>query len=395
MKRLPYIMLMGALLCSATGAAADVSRVESGGDTFVSGALVDETLDVAGDAFVAARTAIAKGQSTGDLHAVGFDVTVNADASEDLYAFGASVLVQGRVTEDLTAGGFSVRIGKGSATEGNARVFGRTVTIDGPVSGALIVTAQDVVLNAAVEGDVRVLAQSIAFGPDARVAGTLTYGAKEPITVPDRVAPAERVVFERVTASAARDRWREMRRQMPVLPTAASLLFGFIVSLLFFIALGALMLGFMPKRLSKMRRSITNAPGQSILLGIIGLSMLFGMVPITGLTIVGLPFVPIVVLAIVVAWTLGYALGAYGVAMRIWTGFGGEEDPPKMTRLIVFAAAITFVALLNFIPFVGWVANYTLVLLGLGAITNAVFQYMIGNPGEAFDVDMKPVNNGD
>jgi hypothetical protein len=158
-------------------------------------------------------------------------------------------------------------------------------------------------------------------------------------------------------------------------------------------ALGAVMLGFMPKRLSRMRRSIAKAPGQTLLLGVIGLSMLFGMAPITALTIVGLPFVPIVVLAIVVAWTLGYALGAYGVAMRIWLGFGGAEDPPNATRLMVFAAAITAVSLLNFIPFVGWVANYTLVLLGIGAMTRVLFQSMIGTPDVVLDVDMKPIED--
>ncbi len=53
---------------------------------------------------------------------------------------------------------------------------------------------------------------------------------------------------------------------------------------------------------------------------------------------------------------------------------------------MVFAAAIIFISLLNFIPFVGGVANYTLVLLGVGAMTRALFLWLIGNPGVAFDV---------
>ncbi|MCV3271491.1 hypothetical protein [Roseobacter sinensis] len=392
MTRMFCTVLIGALLCGPVTAEPDVQRADIGGDSFVSGRLLDETLEAPGDAFLAGRTVRAHGRSNGDIHAAGFDVTVDAAATGDLYAAGAFVLVQSRVTEDLTASGFSVRTGNGSAIGGNARLFGRKVTIEGPIDGALLVTAQDVVLNAAVQGDVRIVAQSIAFGPEALVGGTLTYSAREPVTVPNRVAPEERVVFERLSASAARDRWRELRKEMPVLPAFASLVFGFIVSLLFFIALGALMLGFMPKRLSRMRRSIAAAPGQTLVLGVIGLSILFGLVPITGLTIIGLPFVPIVLLSIVVAWTLGYALGAYSVAMRVWTGFGGEEDPSRLTRLSVFAAAIVVVALLNFIPFVGWVANYTLVLLGLGAMTSALFHYMIGNPGDAFDIDLKPVD---
>jgi hypothetical protein len=98
-------------------------------------------------------------------------------------------------------------------------------------------------------------------------------------------------------------------------------------------------------------------------------------------------------LFIVIAWTLGYALGAYAVAMRVWEGFGGADDPSSGARLLVFGAAISAIALLNFIPFVGWIANYTLVLLGVGAMTKAVFNYLLGNPGQAFDIDMKPIDD--
>ena len=153
------------------------------------------------------------------------------------------------------------------------------------------------------------------------------------------------------------------------------------------------MLGLMPKRLETLRQIIVCTPGQSLLLGVIGLSVLFGLVPITGLTIVGLPFVPIVMLAIIVAWTLGYGLAAYSVAMRVWSGLGGDEAPSTIARLSIFAAAIICIALLNFIPFVGWVVNYTLVLLGIGAITNRLLQPVIASPGIAFDVDMKPIRN--
>lgn len=90
------------------------------------------------------------------------------------------------------------------------------------------------ILNAPISGDVRILAQTLSFRPDAVVSGTLTYSTEEKLSVP------ERVVFERFLGG---DVWDEMVGKMPVLPTLASILFGFIVSLLFFVVLGALMLG--------------------------------------------------------------------------------------------------------------------------------------------------------
>lgn len=382
-----------AVLFFSTAVWSDTVRLENGDDTFFAGDIVNETLDTSGDAFASARIVVARGVSQGDLHATGFDVTVSADTSEDLYAFGGTVVVRGNIAEDLTIAGFSVRTESSSETNGNARLFGNSVTIEGPVAGALIATGLDVILNAPIDGDVRILAKSISFGPNAIIAGTFTYSTEEKITVPERVAPSERVVFKKFSASDAWDEWDSVRNEMPVLPSFASLFFGFIVSLLFFVALGAVMLSFMPRRLEKMRQRIASAPGRSMLIGVIGLSVLFGLVPVTGLTIIGLPFVPIAILGIVVVWTLGYALGAYSVAMKIWIGFGGDAEPSNVSRLLVFAAAITLIAMLNFIPFVGWLANYTLVLLGIGAITSAAFQYLIGNSCAAFDVDMKPMED--
>lgn len=386
-------LALAVVLLFGNSAWSETVSFETGGDAFIAGSLVNETINTNGDTFVSARTVVALGASQGDLHVTGVDISVSADTAQDLYALGGTIVIRGSVAEDLTAAGFSVRTEPSSETQGNARLFGNSITIEGPVSGALVVTARDVILNAPIKGDVRIVAQTISFGADAVVGGTLTYSSGTKISVPERVAPSGRVVYEEFSGSHIDEVFESFREEMPALPTLASIFFGFAISLLFFVVLGALMLGFMPKRLERMRKSIATAPGLSLLLGVLGLSVLFGMVPITAMTIIGLPFAPIALLGIVVVWTLGYALGAYSVAMRIWAGFGGETEPSNVSRILIFAAAITFIALLNFIPFVGWIANYTLVLLGIGAMTNALFLRLVGNPSPVFDVDMKPIED--
>lgn len=377
----------------STAALADTVSTRNGKDTFFAGSHISQAVDTVGDTFMAGRSVKLHGATQGDLHVSGLDVSISANVVEDLYALGGTVIIRGAIAEDLSAAAFSLRTESSSVTQGNARLMGNSVTIEGPVAGALSVMGRDVILNAPIAGDVRILAQTLSFGPDAVVSGSLTYSLEEKMVVPGRVAAADRVVFEKVSGGRVWAEWQEVGKDMPALPTFMSMMFGFSISLLFFLALGALMLGFMPKRLSKMRRSIAEAPGQTLILGVIGLSILFGMIPIVALTLIGLPFVPIVLLAIVVVWTLGYALGAYSVAMRLWSGLGGAAEPSNIARLLVLAAAIILVALLNFIPFVGWVANYTLVLLGIGAMTRAVFLSMLGNPGVALDVDMKPIKD--
>jgi len=389
----PKILAVIAVFGLSTPSIAETVSTKNGDDTFFAGAQVSQSVDTIADTFIAGRSINISGATQGDLHVSGLDVSVNTDASEDVYAIGGTVVIRGAIAEDLTAAAFSLRTESSSRTRGNARFMGNSVTIEGPIEGALSVMGRDVILNAPINGDASILAQTLSFGPDAVVSGTLTYSTEEKISVPVRVASADRVVFEKISGGRVWEDWQEVSKEMPALPTFMSLMFGFAISLLFFLALGALMLGFMPKRLSKMRRGISQSPGQSFILGVIGLSMLLGMVPIVGLTIVGLPLIPILLLAIVVVWTLGYALGAYSVAMRLWIGMGGQDEPSNIARLMVLAGAIIFVALLNFIPFVGWVINYTLVLLGIGAMTRAVFHALLGNPDVALNVDMKPVED--
>ena len=367
--------------------------VENGGDTFIATPQLRQTIETSGDTFLATRTARVAGDMQGDLHVSGYDVSVSADTNGDLYVIGATVVLQGRVGQDITAAGFSIRTEHSAQTSGNVRLLGNSVSVDGQVNGSLSVIGCDIILNAPIIGDVQILAQTLSFGPDAVVEGTLTYRTEGQMVVPDRVAPAARVIYEEVSGDVVWDDFEDFRHQFPVFPTVVSLFTGFVISLLFFMALGLLVLGVMPRRLDHLRQSIAGTPGQSFLLGVTGLSMLFGMVPILALTIVGLPFAPVVLLAIIVIWIFGYALGAYSVAMWVWAVLSRADEPSNMSRILVFTASICAITLLNFIPFVGLVANYTLVLLGIGAMTRALFSYLTVYPGLSLDVDLKPIED--
>ena len=386
-----FVVAVFACLCAPSWA--QTETVENGSDTFIVAPQLSQTIETSGDTFLAARTARVAGDTQGDLHVSGYDVSVSADTNGDLYVIGATVALQGRVGQDITAAGFSIRTEHSAQTSGNVRLLGNSVSVDGPVNGSLSVIGRDIILNAPITGDVQILAQTLSFGPDAVVEGTLTYRTEDQMLVPDRVAPAARVIFEEVSGDVIWDDLEDFRHEFPVFPKVAPLSTGFAISLLFFMALGLLVLGVIPRRLEHLRQSIAGAPGQSFLLGVIGLSMLFGMVPILALTIVGLPFAPVVLLAIVVAWIFGYALGAYSVAMWVWVGLSRADEARNMSRILVFATAICAIALLNFIPFVGWVANYTLVPLGIGAMTRGLFLYLTGNPGLSLDVDLKLIED--
>ncbi len=392
--RKAVILLTAALW--VTPATAEPEQTKHGGDIFVSGSGTVHGLAAERDVFAGGNAVTLTGRVDEDIHASGFSVNIEAEALGDVYAAGANVTLRAPIGEDLSALGFTLRTSTTAVVAGNARLAGGTVTIDGPVRGALSVAGGEVILNSVIAGDAQITAASIRFGPDAVVTGQLNYTTPKELSVPERVAAPDRVSWKALDRAEmweeARDNWD--RQEYPVLPTFRALLASFFVTLAFFIVLGAIFLAFIPRQVQRLREAALAQPGLTLLSGVIGLSMLLGMVPISALTILGIPFIPFVLLAIVVLWTLGYVLGAYVVAMRFWQSFKPEGEPAIAVRLIVLALGITFASLLNFVPFLGWVVNFTLVLFGIGAITRALFDRLFGSVDAALDVDMKPIGNG-
>ena len=76
-------------------ALAETTVTENGGDTYVAGETVTQTLDAAGDVFVAGRSTTILGQTEGDFHSAGFDVVIGIDVAEDAYAAGANDVIGG------------------------------------------------------------------------------------------------------------------------------------------------------------------------------------------------------------------------------------------------------------------------------------------------------------
>lgn len=368
-------ILLPLLLLAALPAAAEVERQSIGGDLFIAGSGTSGDASTDRDLFVAGGTVVARGAVAQDAHFAGFDVEIETDVADDVYAAGGTITLRAAVGEDLTAAGFSVRTAETSRVDGNARLAGGSVVVEGPVTGALLASGGEVVIDAEIGGDVRIFAGDVSFGPNARIGGRLDYTAPAEVAIPASVIDPSRVGFTRAEewenfAAASRE-WTE--REYPALP-GASAVFGFLlVTIGFFVVLAAVALALAPERIEAMRREAIARPGLALLGGVLGLATVFGLVPISVMTIVGLPLLPIVLLLALLLWIAGYAFGVYAVALRIWTGMGGSE-PTTAGRLAVYAAGLLAMALVNVVPFAGWVANFTLVLFGIGAIAVPLYQ---------------------
>lgn len=363
MRLFPFLSI---LLVTAAPGLADPRA--SGMDRFVAGHTGLPLQEMPGDVFAIGNGIILRGSATNDVHVAGFSVDVQMPVPEDLYASGGSVTIGAPVGSDLTAAGFSVRVAPGVEIAGNARLAGGSVAIDGPILGNMTVTGGDIMINAPIEGDVTARAEHLSFGADARIGGRLTYIAPAPITIQAAVIEPDRVTFRRDDGFSMTDWHRDWRmHDLPMLPTFLTMLSGSLMVLGFLTITGALCLMLAPALTERLRQSALEHPGASLLLGFLGLATLFGIVPVAVVTVVGIPLLPFAVLLILLAWTLGYLLGAYVLVDRMLRSVS-DDGVGMVGRIGALAAVLLLFSLLNFIPVLGWMINVALMLFGLGAL---------------------------
>ena len=385
----PFALLVAALLLAPLAAQAEISTFASGGDVHLAGDRVDETLAAPRDAFAAAPFLTLRGRVGEDAHAAGFSVLVEGDVGGDLYAAGANVVVEAAVGGDASLAGGSVVLSGPGSVGGNLRVMAGSVTLAAPGAGSLAVSGGEVRLDAPVGGDLHVASGALSFGEGARIDGRLVYAGPERIDVPAGVVPASRIEYRGRRDGGWRDAGDLVRDGLPDRPSPLIVGTGFLLGLGFLLIVGALLLALMPGQVRRMRVLAHARPALTILIGFAGFSAIVGLVPVSLMTLVGIPLMPFALLLAVLAWLLGYLLGVYVVAMAAARGLGMADAPPIWARLMVLAGGIVLAALLNFVPFLGWMANLALVFLGVGAMFDAAFQSAMPQAAPAYDDAME------
>ncbi len=385
MWRLSVFMAILAL-ASGISAAQEVERAVVGDDVFISGGTASLERPADRDAFLSGFSVDADAAIAEDAHLSGFNVEVSAPVGGDLYAAGFSVEVEANVGGDLTAAGFSIEIDEAAEIAGNARLAARTIKIESTVAGSLIAAAQTLTLDGAVAGDVAFSGGQMAFADGATIGGRLSYRTPQPIDIPASVIAADRVQYERLELPEAfvdmtETVERVIERRMP---SAWGFFFGSLMLFAFLVIVAALCLAFAPDSVERLRAAAMRRPWTAILCGFLSLATLIGLVPVSAATLVGIPLIPIVLLAIAVAWVLGYLLGVYALAYRLVTALRALPDT-VLARLVVVVVGLIVVAFLNVIPVVGWLANLVILLLGLGALSAALFGRLLARSGMALE----------
>jgi len=155
----------------------------------------------ANDLFAAAGGDVSlKGRYEGNLwSAAGTTLTLDGECSRNVRLMGQTLRIDGKINGNLMALGNTVVIGPNASIDGNVRLIGSSVVMEGAIKGkATINSARTITLGGTIQGDVELISAEIILPPSARIGGNLVYTSSQELIPADGVVGGK---LNRVTPS--------------------------------------------------------------------------------------------------------------------------------------------------------------------------------------------------
>jgi cytoskeletal protein CcmA (bactofilin family) len=397
--------------------------------TIQSGEVIDDDMYVGANEFVLDGTIkgdlivfgslVTIGQSgvvEGDLIAMGQSVVINGAVEDDARLAGASLSLgeEASVGDDLVAAGYSLETHTGSKVGGSLLFFGGQAVLGGKVADDVTVNAMGLELNGEIGGNIEAelggqedmppftpfafmpnmpaipsVSGGLSIGPDAQIGGDLSYIAPEDADIPagtvtggiDREEPLQPEIEDEPPPSTAERTW--------------SWLLGFIRRLVTLLLVGLLLVWLVPRFVQRGALKLYEKPLPSLGWGIVAFfavffviltilvvtivaAMFFGLITLGGLatTIVLIGFVLmgcVFLVFYVSAAYLSKILISFLIGRLI---LGRLNDNWSEGRFWPLVVGVLLFVILTAIPYLGWLINLLVILLGLGALWLLAREYL-------------------
>ena len=230
---------------------------------------------------------------------------------------------------------------------GDVVAVGGSISIHGPVKGDVISVGGTVRLanNAVIEGEVTAIGGGVDQEPSSRVMGgihSVNLGAL--VTKP------------RFLSGLSLLRWRSPRAS-----------FGYLLYVVGLYALALLVLALAPSHVANVAEAFDTQWRRALLLGLIAILLIGPIALAVAITIIGIPLVPVIVFAFVVAKILGYVAFVSYLGRRI---AGSDRDFHHLAEL---AIGVVVLALVRYVPVLGPVTSFFVNAITLGAVLDTRF----------------------
>jgi hypothetical protein len=321
------------------------------GDVMAFGGQVSLNYPVTGDAHACGGDVSVNGAVEGDLMSGGGNININGAVNDDAWIMGGNINVNGAVAGDFLAMGGNINVN--GAVGGDISITGGNIVLNGDVAGNADIEGGVVTIAGVIEGDAVIKADKIEFKDEALVKGNLDYKVRE-LTLKE----------EQIEGSVSKD-VLEKRIMIPHLFKTQWMIFGSLSLLL----LGIILVLIMPGVSDRLSNTIREKPWQTLLYGLLALVITPIAAVLLLITLIGIPFAIILLILYVLAILVSTFFAVLYIGKLV---FENLKKPYKNLVLPMLVGGLIYIVLVN-IPFINILAKLIVLLLGLGAITSAIF----------------------
>ncbi|MGD2074586.1 MAG: hypothetical protein PVI91_15910 [Gammaproteobacteria bacterium] len=342
------------LLAQEAGEAVTVAgNVEE--DQYLAGGTVDVLGAVTGDVLAAGGRVSIDGAVSGDVMAAGGSVSLRGDVADDVRLAGGDVTLLSAVGNDAAAAGGRVLLGPGGTVGGRAMLAGGSIEVRGRVEGELRAGGGRILLDGTVRGNAQLAGRRVELGPNAVIEGNLTYySARSAIidddarvmgTISQRPYPGPRPPSEAVEAVV---------RTLLLVTLAVA---GAVFYLLF------------PRFAVAAGSTLRSAPWMSLGLGFLGFFVIPALIAVLWVSVIGFWLALLVMAFYFILLVTGFLTGVFALGDGVLLRMARQEaEPSKGARVAALLLSLLALTLLGFVPLLGGLLIFAVLLLGLGSL---------------------------
>jgi hypothetical protein len=321
----------------------------AGGDNVT----IDGTIN--GDAFIAGGIVEVNGTINGELFVAGGQVSVNGKVTDRVLAAGGGIRLAGRTEKSILAAGGTINLSRSASVGENILGAGGTIMIDGTVGGNGRLAGGHVDISGEIKGNLDDASEYFRTENGAVVGGNLTVATKDSENVD---------IAQGTTRGTYTLKIQNREAESHILGVSP---WRFIFKLLFMSSLFAFafVLSFLcPKQITSLGTTITEKPGESVLVGLATLILTPVVAVILCITIIGIP------LAMALMGYYGLLMYLSQLSLGVVLGFRlmGSDGKKGWALFGTVAVGMLIVDILCFIPIVNVLVALAGLVLGMGAL---------------------------
>lgn len=305
------------------------------------------------DVFAAARVIDITGEIGGSLNAAGGDITISGTVDRSVRVTSGTTDISGTVTGDLMVFGGSIVVDETAEIGGDVHVYGGTLDMRGTVEGDVSGTVGNLTVDGEVAGDVTADVERLDVTSEADVGGSVSY-----------VSPSEASVASEATIAGPLD--RDTVAPWGNGSGIRAKFFSPLVRTIWLLATGAIIIALAPRLSSALNASLRR-PLVAAIVGLVSMALIPIVAIVLMVTVIGLPVSLLLMVAYVVAlylsqYIVGQRIGSL-LLPRSWNDGSRGYLLLSMTIGVILLSVLRFVP----VPFVSTIVNALVAILGLGA----------------------------